>query len=197
MLARCQSELEQHGQVEIPEDILAGLPRDETEGQEQDADESALHKANSTARPDRRTWSVAAVVLILFIGLGMTEATGVTNVLRCTMIRLFSPEGTLVVEVDDPGVSVTIDGEEMVITGTGAKKIRLKPGQYEVLASKDGEVVRVSRESAPAADKAPASNQVDRTPTFIKGGEWRIEGAELVQAKTGEALEKTLAVQAS
>ena len=38
-------------------------------------------------------------------GFGFTEATGVTNV-RGTVIRLFSPEGTLVVEVDDPAVSV-------------------------------------------------------------------------------------------
>ena len=30
----------------------------------------------------------------------------------------------------------------MVITGTGAKEIRLKPGQYKVLASKDGKLVR-------------------------------------------------------
>jgi hypothetical protein len=48
----------------------------------------------------------------------------------------------LVVEVDDPGVSVKIDGAELVITGAGAKEIRLKPGKYTVEASKDGKVVR-------------------------------------------------------
>jgi hypothetical protein len=48
----------------------------------------------------------------------------------------------VVVEVDDPGVSVTVDGADLVITGTGAKEIRLKPGQYKVEASKDGKVVR-------------------------------------------------------
>ena len=72
--------------------------------------------------------------------LGFTEATGVTNV-RGTVIRLFSPEGTLVVEVDDPGVSVKIDGSDIVITGAGAKEIRLKPGNYTVEARKDGKVV--------------------------------------------------------
>lgn len=45
-------------------------------------------------------------------------------------------------EVDDPGVSVSINGEEVVITGTGAKEIRLKPGQYKVLALKKGKLVR-------------------------------------------------------
>jgi hypothetical protein len=62
--------------------------------------------------------------------------------MRGTVIRLFSPEGTLVVEVEDPGVSVTVDGGNVVITGAGAKEIRLKPGQYHVEASKDGKPVR-------------------------------------------------------
>jgi hypothetical protein len=37
---------------------------------------------------------------------------------------------------------VTVDGGDVVITGAGAKEIRLKPGQYKVEASKDGKVVR-------------------------------------------------------
>src|SRR5262249_9784576 len=109
-------------------------------------------------------WAAAALVL-LCVGLGLTEATGVTDVRR-SVIRLFSPEGTLVVEVDDPGVSVTVDGGDVVITGAGVKEIRLKPGQYKVQASKDGKVirqelvsverngrrvVRISTESAPLA----------------------------------------------
>lgn len=89
----------------------------------------------------KRRWAAAAAVLVLgLVGLGFTEATGVTN-MRGTVIRFFSPEGTLVVEVDDPAVSVTIDGADMVITGTGAKEIRLKPGNYKVQASKDGKVL--------------------------------------------------------
>src|SRR5262249_30246266 len=85
-------------------------------------------------------WAAAALVVVC-AGLGMSEATGVTNV-RGTVIRLFSPEGTLVVEVEDPGVSVAVDGGDVVITGAGAKEIGLRPGQYKVEASKDGKVVR-------------------------------------------------------
>jgi hypothetical protein len=85
-------------------------------------------------------WAVAAL-LLLGAGLGMGEATGVTNV-RGVVIRLLWPEGTLVVEVDDPGVSVTVDGADVVITGAGAKEVRLKPGQYQVEASKNGKLVR-------------------------------------------------------
>jgi hypothetical protein len=35
-----------------------------------------------------------------------------------------------------------VDGADVVITGAGAKEIRLKPGQYQVEASRDGKVVR-------------------------------------------------------
>src|SRR5262249_17529130 len=93
-----------------------------------------------TGSPRRWRWAAAALVL-LWVGLGLGEATGLTN-LGGTVIRLFSPEGTLVVEVDDPGVSVAVDGADVVITGAGAREIRLKPGQYKVQASKDGKVVR-------------------------------------------------------
>jgi tRNA A-37 threonylcarbamoyl transferase component Bud32 len=111
------------------------------------ADLSAGHVCNVLAGPARcrrvarGPWIWAAAALVLLIGgLGVSEATGVTDV-RGSVIRLFSPEGTLVVEVDDPGVSVAVDGGELVIKGAGAKEIRLKPGQYKVEASKDGKLV--------------------------------------------------------
>jgi eukaryotic-like serine/threonine-protein kinase len=98
------------------------------------------------AAPRRARWSrrwlwAATAVALLCAGLGVGEATGVTDV-RGAVIRLFSPDGTLVVEVDDPGVSVAVDGADVVITGAGVKEVRLKPGQYKVEASKDGQVVR-------------------------------------------------------
>jgi hypothetical protein len=135
-------------------------------------------------------WAVAAVVL-LAVGLGLGEATGVTDV-RGTVVRVFSPEGTLIVEVDDPGVSVTVDGADVVITGTGVKEIRLEPGQYKVRASKDGkvvsrelvtvsrngrQVVRISKESAPPAQAEaweksvaalPAEKQVEAVVLRLK-----------------------------
>jgi Leucine-rich repeat (LRR) protein len=83
--------------------------------------------------------------MVLFAGLGLTEADGVTDV-RGTVIRLFSPEGTLVIEVDDPGVVVSIDGSELVISGAGVQEIRMKPGPHKVQARKDGNPVPVSPE---------------------------------------------------
>tara|TARA_R110002111_G_scaffold262848_1_gene341751 strand:- start:3211 stop:7506 length:4296 start_codon:yes stop_codon:yes gene_type:complete len=84
---------------------------------------------------------IAAILILLLSSFGFTEATGITNV-RGTVIHLFSPEGTLVIEVDDPGVSVSIDGQELVITGAGVKEIRMKPGQYQLQATKNGEVLK-------------------------------------------------------
>ncbi len=124
--------------------------------------------------PRRRRLAVAAAVfLCLVAGLSLTEATGVTN-LRATVIRIFTPDGTLVVETNDPGVKVTIEGDGgLVITGAGPQEVRLRPGSYKIQADKDGkrvplekelvsitkggrEVVRVKLEGlpAPAATKA-------------------------------------------
>ena len=89
----------------------------------------------------RHLVTAAAALLSLVGGIGFTEATGVTDV-HGTVIRLLSPEGTLVIEVDDPGVSVQIDGADIVITGAGAKEIRLKPGVYTVEARKEGKFLK-------------------------------------------------------
>src|SRR5262249_16021915 len=92
-------------------------------------------------------WSLAAAVLLLLLGgVSLTEATGVTN-LRAPVIRIFTPDGTLVVETDDPGVKVTIEGDGgLVITGAGAQEVRVRPGSYKVRAVKDGKPVKIDRD---------------------------------------------------
>jgi WD40 repeat protein len=76
----------------------------------------------------------------------MTEATGVTNV-RGTVIRIFVPDGTLVVETDDPAVKVVVEGDgDLVITGAGLQEIRLRAGSYKVQATKDGKRVKLDRD---------------------------------------------------
>src|SRR5262249_13713539 len=118
------------------------------------------------------------------------EATGVTDV-RGAVIRLFSSEGTLVVEVDDPGVSVTVDGADVVITGAGAKEIRLKPGRYRVQASKDGKVVqqelvtvqRNGRQVVRISKDAAAQTEAER---------WEQSAAGLPAGKQVEAVARRL-----
>ncbi|WP_339681939.1 protein kinase domain-containing protein [Gimesia maris] len=133
----------------------------------------------------------AAVLIVLLSSFGFTEATGITNV-RGTVIRLFSPEGTLVIEVDDPGVSISIDGQEMVITGAGVKELRLKPGQYQLQATKNGEVlqqelitvtrngrqvVRVSREPAAQPTDSKVVDPDRRAAEYVLsiGGKVRLD----------------------
>jgi hypothetical protein len=99
-------------------------------------------------RPGRRNRSaVAAAVLVAMLAvLGTTEATGVTNV-RATVIRIFTPEGTLVVETDDPAVKVVVEGDgDLVITGAGPQEVRLRAGSYRLRATKDGKPVKLDRD---------------------------------------------------
>jgi Protein of unknown function (DUF1559) len=103
-------------------------------------------------RPTRyRRWAVAAALLLLIGGgLTLTDAAGVTHVAEFlgTVLRIRTAEGTLVVEVDDPRVEVTVegDGEELSIHGAGPQVIHLKPGQHRIRATKDGRPVPVDKE---------------------------------------------------
>ena len=97
-------------------------------------------------RSSRRHRLVAAAVIFLLVGsLGLTEATGVTQVAEFlgTVLRITTPDGTLVVEADDPQVEVTIEGDGGIkITGAGPQEVRLRPGSYRLLATKDGKAIR-------------------------------------------------------
>ncbi len=99
---------------------------------------------NSRRRESRRMnplVKVATAVVILLGVLGITEATGVTH-LASTVIRLTTGSGTLVIETDDPGVKIAINGEEVTITGSGVEELTLSPGEYKVAALKDGKQVK-------------------------------------------------------
>jgi WD40 repeat protein len=124
------------------------------------------------ARPRRRRRAEAIAGLLLLLGgLGLAESAGVTQIVPA-VLRIVTGEGTLVVDVQDPEVSVTIDGEDLVITGAGPKEVRLRPGSYQVRAARDGQpvpldndlvtitrggkqVIKVSREGAGQARASP------------------------------------------
>jgi hypothetical protein len=97
--------------------------------------------------PSRRRWVASAAVLVAMLTvLGTTEATGVTNV-RATVIRVFTPDGTLVVETDDPAVKVVVEGDgDLVITGAGPQEVRLRAGSYRLKATRDGKPVKLDRD---------------------------------------------------
>ena len=100
----------------------------------------------SLPRDEKRTSKkllprIAAVVALLFVSLGLTEATSVTN-LSSTVIRMLYGSGTLVIEIDDPSATVAINGEQVTIRGAGVDELTLSPGKYRVEAVKDGQTVR-------------------------------------------------------
>jgi hypothetical protein len=98
------------------------------------------------SRSPRRWAAVAAGLLFLAVCVGFAEATGVTR-LTATVIRILTPDGTLVVEASDPSVKVTVEGDgDLVITDAEAREVRLRPGSYKVSATKDGKPVQLDRD---------------------------------------------------
>ena len=151
----------------------------------------------SAGRREGRWLAGAAAILAIVAGVAASEATGVTR-LAGTAVRLVRPEGTLVVESDDPGISVTVGDEGLVISGAGPREIRLKPGLYPVRAEKGGKVlseelvtverdgrrvVRVSREPArPEVDpvKELAARLRAANPDFNERFGAEVSGGEIV-----------------
>jgi hypothetical protein len=137
--------------------------------------------ATALARPPRPVgtrlvMAAAAALLLVATGFGLTESTGVTQ-LRATVIRIFTPEGTLVVETDDPAVKVIVEGDgDLVITGAGPQEVRLKSGTYKLRATKDGKVVKLDRDLVTITR---GDTQVVRV---------RLEGKELATSKSEYSL---------
>ena len=103
--------------------------------------------------PRRSKWYAGVLVALMLLGsLGVSEATGVTN-LAGTVVRIALGEGTLVIEVDDPSIEISLDGEELTITGAGIQELRLRPGQYEFQATKDGAAVQTELISITRGDR--------------------------------------------
>ncbi len=103
--------------------------------------------ARSIFRAARSRWWVTAALLGLVVaGFCLAEGTGASHV-TATVIRVLTPHGTMVVEVSDPGISVTVEGngDELVITGAGVHELRLRPGQHHVRAAKEGRPIPVDQ----------------------------------------------------
>ncbi len=116
--------------------------------------------------PRWRRW-VGAAAAVLLLG-GLTALLGV-------LIRIKTPEGTLVIEVNDPAVEVRVDGDDVVIGGAGVRELKLRTGRHAIAATRDGrtvldqtvtiekngrEIVKVSREpgNEPAHKVAEATD---------------------------------------
>jgi WD40 repeat protein len=123
----------------------------------------ATSRRAPVGRRQGRRWAAAAVVLLAMCGLGLTERAGLTKLVP-TVIRILTPSGALVVEVDDPHVKVAVeaDGKEIAITGVGVHELRLRLGTYKWQAIRDGDVVEedwvtVTRNGKPLVHVRPES----------------------------------------
>jgi serine/threonine-protein kinase len=105
--------------------------------------ELPVAKPTSARKRPRPAWA-ASLLLLGLVGLGATEASGLTQIseIVATVLRIKTPEGTLVVKVDDPGVKVDVDNEVVIIGGAGPQEVRLKTGLHRVQASRNGQPVR-------------------------------------------------------
>jgi serine/threonine protein kinase len=145
-------------------------------------------KAASRPSRRRRLAIAAAVLVCLVAGLSLTEAAGVTD-LRAAVIRLFTPDGTLVVETDDPAVKVTVEGDgDLVITGAGPQEVRLRAGSYRLKGTKDGKPVKLDRDlvSIARGDRQIVRVRLEDEPAaaVVPGAE---AGAFVVLGGTGVA----------
>jgi biotin carboxyl carrier protein len=99
-------------------------------------------RSKSLESARRPRWIVAAIIFLVFIAaFVVSEATGVTS-LSGTVVRIVTGEGTLVIEVDDPSMQVSLNGGELSITGAGLQEFKLRPGQYRFQAIKNGQPVK-------------------------------------------------------
>lgn len=126
ILGRYLTHLQEPGPIPLPHQAQGGVKR--------------------VLRLQQRWAAAAAVLLVLLCGLGIAEATGANAISRflSTVLRINTPQGTLIVEVDDPDVNVSVDqdGKEVTITGAGIHELKLRPGQHQWKATKDGKPIK-------------------------------------------------------
>ncbi len=174
LLDDCQTQLKTRGHVELSPNVSPppkAIPEDSTDIESS----SEMVSLPSGSTPSwgwiDRKWQLAALVLVaLLISFGTTEAVGITQVSN-TVIRLISPDGTLVVEVEDPSIQVTIDGKDIVFNGTGVNEIRLRPGTHQFEASKNGDVFRKELVSISRNGREAVSVRSEATPSTSAASE--------------------------
>jgi eukaryotic-like serine/threonine-protein kinase len=157
----------------------------------------APRRPNAGRRWPRVAWAAA---LLCLLGLGVSEATGWTRLVEwaATVLRIRTPDGTLIVEVGDPDVSVTVDGQDVILSGKGFAEVKLRAGQHKFVATRDGkpvltklvdirrdgkEIVKVTLDPAGAAaapggvgEKAPRDPDAGSGDTTPGGGPQTLKG---------------------
>jgi serine/threonine protein kinase len=120
-------------------------------------------KPSSVSR--RRFRLAAAIVLLVGAGFGASEAAGLTQVsdFVATVLRIKTSEGTLVIKCADPSVKVQLDGQDIVIAGSGLQEIRLRTGTHRLAVLKDGRPIRENLVTVARGDKEVVNVSLEAT----------------------------------
>ena len=122
LLGRCLAHVQQPASVPLPSELLPVRSR------------RAL-----------AIWGAIPAGLLLAGLLGFPaarEAAAQAASYVATVLRFKTPEGTLVIETDDPNIGIKLDGSELVVTGAGVKELRLSVGEHKLQTIKDGKILR-------------------------------------------------------
>ncbi len=157
-------------------------------------------------RQRRRTWMTVALTL------GLLALGGL--LLGMTVFKVKTPKGTIVVEVDQAGAEVSVDGQQITIAsptekepvkvevGAGAHELKITKGGFVTttrqfsLKSGETEVVRVKLEPAQGAGENPARGDERAVAEWVlkRGGAVVIvpsRGAEPVTVREAANLPRT------
>jgi tetratricopeptide (TPR) repeat protein len=139
---------------------------------------SASNRWTGLIRRRPRVMIGLSVALLALVSLGVTEATEVTQVreIVATLLRVRTPQGTLVVRVADPSVGIVIEGDGgLVINGAGPQQVRLEPGQYQLQAIRNGEPVYRELVTIRRGGRRVVDVRLERQSTRERpaaGGDW-------------------------
>ncbi|NUQ63014.1 MAG: serine/threonine protein kinase [Pirellulales bacterium] len=199
LLGRCLTSLEQGKPIVLEHEAR---PLEESDGVKTCSAAAIQPRFQGGFRLGRRSAAIAAGIVLLMLGtLSFSEATGLTQ-WASTAIRIVTGEGTLVIEVADPNVEVSLDGEELSITGAGLKEIKLRPGQYQLRAIKGGQAVKqelvnvtrggrqIVRITCEPVDKALPSQEAEKRVEFP--GAFVVLGADGAEIGKFDSLAKAV-----
>jgi hypothetical protein len=112
----------------------------------------ASARAVKCPRPHRCLIVLAVAFVLVVVALAMVP-TAHAATSDAAVIRIITSEGTLLVRVDDPDVSVRVEGSEIVVTGSGFKELRLPTGDIATQDSDDGPPVGATIVTITRGDK--------------------------------------------
>ena len=116
-----------------------------------------------------------AMAAVLTVLLGRAQAGAADAEAEPSVIRVATADGTLIVRVDDPNVSVRVEGSELVVTGAGLQELRVGTGDLRADSNEgtpetvvsitrgDKEILNIRREASVA--KAAAIITRGNTPS--------------------------------